>query len=255
MSYITTTNLTSIMAEMTDYCNAACPMCQRFDWDTNLINTVNSTHTTLNFIKEKIGDEILSRLNRWICQGTYGDAIMNPETIDIFGHLKKLNPSIEIIMHTNGGVRNEHFWKALAELDVKVIFSIDGLADTNHLYRRNVKWDKLMSNVKTFISNGGRAIWEYLVFKHNQHQTSQAEALSKRMGFENFRFPNPLRPDVNFKAESHLIDKRKSESDPQRGIVKHEYKISTESGLTIFACLFSFACILRKSLRSFQNFL
>ena len=109
MSYITTTNLTSIMAEMTDYCNAACPMCQRFDWDTNLIKTVNSTHTTLNFIKEKIGDEILSRLNRWICQGTYGDAIMNPETIDIFGHLKKLNPSIEIIMHTNGGVRNEHF--------------------------------------------------------------------------------------------------------------------------------------------------
>ena len=44
-----------------------------------------------------------------------------------------------------------------------------------------------MSNVKTFISNGGRATWEYLVFKHNQHQTSQAEALSKRMGFENFR--------------------------------------------------------------------
>ena len=118
MSYITTDNLTSIMAEMTDYCNAACPMCQRFDWNTNLIDTVNSTHTTLNFIKEKIGNEILSRLNRWICQGTYGDAIMNPETIDIFGHLKKLNPSIEIIMHTNGGVRNEHFWKALAELDV-----------------------------------------------------------------------------------------------------------------------------------------
>lgn len=57
------------------------------------------------------------------------------------------------------------------------------------------------------------------------------------MGFENFTFPNPLHPDVNFKAESHLIEKRKSESDPRRGIVKHEYKVSTESGLTIFACL------------------
>jgi hypothetical protein len=33
MSYITTDNLTNIMAEMTDYCNAACPMCNRFDWD------------------------------------------------------------------------------------------------------------------------------------------------------------------------------------------------------------------------------
>jgi len=57
------------------------------------------------------------------------------------------------------------------------------------------------------------------------------------MGFENFTFPNPLRPEVNFKAESHLVQKRMSESDSRRGIVKHEYKVTTESGLTIFACL------------------
>jgi len=69
------------------------------------------------------------------------------------------------------------------------------------------------------------------------------------MGFENFTFPNPLRPDVNFKAESHLIDKRKSESDPQRGIAKHEYKISTESGLTIFACLCPSLVHTREALR------
>ena len=57
------------------------------------------------------------------------------------------------------------------------------------------------------------------------------------MGFENFTFPNPLRPEENFKAESHLVQKRMSESDSRRGIVKHEYKVTTESGLTIFACL------------------
>ena len=57
------------------------------------------------------------------------------------------------------------------------------------------------------------------------------------MGFENFTFPNPLRPEVNFKAESYLVQKRMSESDSRRGIVKHEYKVTTESGLTIFACL------------------
>ena len=57
------------------------------------------------------------------------------------------------------------------------------------------------------------------------------------MGFENFTFPNPLRPEVNFKAQSHLVQKRMSESDSRRGIVKHEYKVTTESGLTIFACL------------------
>ena len=51
MSYITTDNLTNIMAEMTDYCNAACPMCNRFDWDLKLVKGITNTHhTTLSLI-------------------------------------------------------------------------------------------------------------------------------------------------------------------------------------------------------------
>ena len=85
MSYITIDNLTNIMAEMTDYCNAACPMCNRYDWDLNLVNGItNKHHTTLEFVKLKIGDKIISKLERWFCQGTYGDALMNPETVEIF---------------------------------------------------------------------------------------------------------------------------------------------------------------------------
>ena len=60
MAFITTDNLTHIMAEMTDYCNAACPMCNRYDWNLNLVKGVtNKHHTTLKFIKEKIGDGII----------------------------------------------------------------------------------------------------------------------------------------------------------------------------------------------------
>ena len=71
MPYITTDNLTSIMAEMTDYCNAACPMCNRFDWNLNLVKGItNSHHTTLEFIKKRIGSDVISRLRGWICQGT-----------------------------------------------------------------------------------------------------------------------------------------------------------------------------------------
>ena len=187
MSYITTDNLTHIMAEMTDYCNAACPMCNRYDWDLNLLEGItNSNHTTLEFIKDKIGEEIISKLKGWLCQGTYGDALMNPETLDIFKYLKKVNPNINIGMITNGGARNIDFWRTLAELKVNVTFSIDGLEDTNHLYRRNVKWDRLMKNVSAFITNGGRATWSFLVFKHNQDQIEDAKRLSKELGFKNF---------------------------------------------------------------------
>ena len=209
MSYITTDNLTNIMAEMTDYCNAACPMCNRFDWDLNLIKGVtNAHHTTLEFVKQRIGDEIISRLKGWICQGTYGDAVMNPETLEIFKYLKEVNPTIGIGMITNGGARNTDFWETLAELKVTVTFSIDGLADTNHLYRRNIKWDLLMENVNAFITNGGKANWSFLVFKHNQHQIDEAKKLSEELGFIDFEHAFSERwQDFNSDGEYREITK------------------------------------------------
>jgi MoaA/NifB/PqqE/SkfB family radical SAM enzyme len=219
MSYITTDNLTNIMAEMTDYCNAACPMCNRFEWDLNLVKGITNTHhTTLEFVKQRIGDEIISRLEGWACQGTYGDAVMNPETLEIFKYLKEVNPTIGIGMITNGGARNTDFWETLAELKVTVTFSIDGLADTNHLYRRNIKWDRLMENVNAFITNGGKANWSFLVFKHNQHQIDEAKKLSKELGFigfeysfserwQDFNSDGEYRDITSLKVDDYVIEK------------------------------------------------
>lgn len=211
MSFITTHNLTSIMAEMSDYCNAACPMCNRYDWDLDLVKGVtNRHHTTLQFVKERIGNEIISRLKSWICQGTYGDASMNPETVDIFEYLKKINPTLGIGMFTNGGARDKNFWRRLAEIGVNVTFSIDGLEDTNHLYRRNVKWSKLMENVKSFIDAGGQAGWSFLIFKHNEHQIKETKKISKDLGFKNFEYAFSERwQDFNSKGEYRDIDQIK----------------------------------------------
>ena len=213
------------MAEMTDYCNAACPMCNRYDWDLNLLKGItNSNHTTLEFIKKRIGEGVISRLKSWVCQGTYGDASMNPEAIEIFSYLKKINPTIRILLNTNGGARNVDFWKALADLKIRVVFSIDGLEDTNHLYRRNVKWQNLMNNVNAFIKNGGNAIWELLIFKHNQHQIEEAKKLSKELGFVSFNYSFSERwQDFNSEGEyrnitqiqvdNYIIAKPENQSD------------------------------------------
>ncbi|MED5230243.1 MAG: MaoC/PaaZ C-terminal domain-containing protein [Actinomycetota bacterium] len=57
------------------------------------------------------------------------------------------------------------------------------------------------------------------------------------MGFENFRFPNPLRPGVKFRSKSRLIDKRISSKDSSRGIVRHEYQVVSESNEIFFICV------------------
>jgi MoaA/NifB/PqqE/SkfB family radical SAM enzyme len=82
------------------------------------------------------------------------------------------------------------FWKEIASTGNKrleIIFSIDGLEDTNMIYRRNTNWGKIIENVKAFIGKGGIAIWEYLAFKHNEHQITQAKLLSVELGFQEFR--------------------------------------------------------------------
>ena len=67
----------------------------------------------------------------------------------------------------------------MAKYNTIVVFGIDGLSDTNHIYRKNVNWSKLEENYKTFIDHGGKAIWQFIVFEHNKHQLSQAKKISK----------------------------------------------------------------------------
>jgi hypothetical protein len=43
-----------------------------------------------------------------------------------------------------------------------------------------------MRNVKAFLEAGGNAEWDYIVFRHNEHQVEQARRLAKDLGFSRF---------------------------------------------------------------------
>ena len=140
MSYITIDNLNVINVELTDYCNAACPMCSRFKWDGSLYKEkVNSNHTSLSLIKDKISIKVIKQLKKFYSVGTFGDPLMNPECFQIYEWIKLNNDNCKLEMHSNGGGRSISFWSALGSLGVGVVFGLDGIEDTNHLYRGNGK--------------------------------------------------------------------------------------------------------------------
>ena len=78
-----------------------------------------------------------------------------------------------------------------------MVFSIDGLEDTNHVYRKNSNWNKLIKNATAFIDAGGHAHWDMLVYAHNQHQVNQCEQLAQSLGFTWFRAKVSKRPYIN----------------------------------------------------------
>ena len=211
--YITVDTINHINAELSNYCNAACPMCARFDSEQNLVKEItNNRHTTLDDIRDKIGTAVIKNLRMFRSCGNVGDGTMNPECEQIYDYVKSVNPTTDLSINTNGGARNTDFYKELAKLGVKVIFSIDGLEDTNHFYRRNVKWGKMLENVKAFLDAGGEAYWDFLVFKHNQHQVETAEKLSKQLGFKMFNRKSTTRWD-DFDQHGNWLQRNKIKID------------------------------------------
>jgi MoaA/NifB/PqqE/SkfB family radical SAM enzyme len=188
--------LNQLHIELTNACNAACPMCTRFHVNSPLVRPdLEIDQITLEKFKNYFPPEVIEKCEVILFCGVHGDPGMARDLFEICEYIGQANPKTTIRMNTNGGMRKPEFWSKLGELFAKkvedhwswqVTFSIDGLADTNHLYRRNVDWDKLMANVNAFINAGGRAEWDYLIFKHNEHQIDEAKELSKKLGFYSF---------------------------------------------------------------------
>jgi MoaA/NifB/PqqE/SkfB family radical SAM enzyme len=128
-------------------------------------------------------------INITLC-GNLGDPLLNNDLIPIVEYLAKHNPNLGIDIHTNGSLRNIAWWKKLAKSLPSgglVQFGIDGLEDTHHLYRIGTDFKKIIANARAFISEGGRARWNYITFKHNEHQLEAARKLSNELGFESFQ--------------------------------------------------------------------
>ena len=96
-------------------------------------------------------------------------------------------------MHTNGSARTIEWWQRLAQYNVKVIFGIDGLADTHALYRVGTDYDKIIENATAFINMGGNAEWHMLAFEHNEHQIEKCKSISEQIGFKRFQLKHTSR--------------------------------------------------------------
>jgi MoaA/NifB/PqqE/SkfB family radical SAM enzyme len=121
---------------------------------------------------------------------------MNNDLIKMCKYIKDNKPTMCIRIHTNGGARNSKWWRELRHSlpdNHVVIFALDGLQDTHHLYRIGTTFDNVLKNAKEFIDDGGIAEWVFIKFKHNEHQVEQAEKIAKVNGFSRFTVKNTIR--------------------------------------------------------------
>lgn len=181
--------IVTVQLDHTSRCNLACPQCARTNTTGKKFVPSPDMDLTVDDY-EKILDPFKHRAEKLklLHVGNYGDVIASP-TIDSVMDWCADNNFVYQNIHTNGSLRTPEWWADLARKlpDAQVIFSIDGLADTNHLYRVGANYEKILENAQAFINAGGKANWNFLIFEHNYHQVEQAKELAKKMGFYEFR--------------------------------------------------------------------
>jgi MoaA/NifB/PqqE/SkfB family radical SAM enzyme len=208
-------------------CNAGCLFCSRQDFFGKLQpNFPKNTTLPLSIFKKAIADPALRNLKEVFFCGNYGDALASPKILEPLTWLAERHPNIRWNIHTNGSLGTREFWIQLANLSKLsrgiVKFSIDGLEDTNSIYRKNVSFEKVMENLETFIAFGGKAVWKYIEFSHNSHQIEAAKVLSERLGCARFELRKNYSPESEY-----LLFASSLHAPPQEDQLKNEFTALT----------------------------
>lgn len=114
--------------------------------------------------------------------GDYGDAIYYPKLFDFIRHFRDTKT---FRIHTNGSYQTKNFWTTLSQLlgpDDTIIFGIDGLEDTHHLYRKNADWQSIMLGIDIMGKSCVKIIWKTIIFKFNYESLDKIQTFAESKG-------------------------------------------------------------------------
>lgn len=189
-------SITALHIELTDKCQAACPMCARnINGGANRPFIKNADISIDQFV-QWFTPKFLSKLNNFYSCGNYGDPAFAKDCLEIYTYVRQCNPTARLALHTNGSLRTKEWWQALAKIinpNGQVIFAVDGFAGKHELYRRHTKFEKVIESIKAFVEAGGDARVDSLVFAHNEHETEELKKYLLDLGVTEVNFKSTKR--------------------------------------------------------------
>ena len=161
-------NIQWLHAEVTTRCNAWCPFCPRNLDGYTILPGLDMEDLPVESLEQRIKQ--FPNLDGIQFCGIFGDPCAAKNIDELLDCAFSFDNIKTVQIQTNGSLRKPEWYAKLAErgkhLDMlQVWFGIDGLEDTNHVYRQGTSWNKIMDNESTFIKAGGNALWQFIPFE------------------------------------------------------------------------------------------
>lgn len=180
----------TLQFEISSICNLKCVGCTRIDSTGEVADTLpKNTVLDLDLFKKIIDNPLVEEHVRKIqfC-GTVDEPTSHPQFLDMLRHAVG---RYHISIHSNCSVRTPKYWKEMANIlknhSHSLLANIDGLEDTNYIYRRGANWNKIVENITAYLNNGGQGRWQMLIFPWNEHQVEKVKAYAAELGFGSFK--------------------------------------------------------------------
>lgn len=174
--------------EPTLFCNLRCPSCPT-GLRLGLRPSASIEEGLFKSAIDEVGDYIFT-LNMY----NWGEPLLHKKTPEMIRYAKKKD--INIVMSTNLSIKftDEYIDNLVKSGLDRLIVSLDGAsAETYERYRVSGDFDLVRRNILRIRDAKQRlgmqtptVVWQYLVFKHNEHEIEKARGLYKDWGADEF---------------------------------------------------------------------
>ena len=198
-------NKNRLHIELTSRCTLACPACARTVWKNLLKTPIPKADLDIDSLAKFLDCDKGRSIDRFLLCGDIGDPIYYPQ---LFDFIKRFRDTKKFDIRTNGSYQTEEFWNTLASLlgpQDTITFGIDGLEDTNQLYRKNSDWKSIMLGVDIMAKSSTNVLWQTIVFKFNQDHLDKIQAFAESKGTKFFtRISDRFNDDNLIPAQQHV---------------------------------------------------
>lgn len=165
-------------------CNLRCPLCPTGKSEPGAKKGFMSFRLFKQIFDQLKED--LSEINLY----NWGEPLLNKDLIRMIRYVKECNKNIKVLTSTNLNVNDNALLEEFISSGIdQVVVSCDGVSQAVYeKYRVGGNLDLVMKNLKFLVnknklsSKNTLITWNFLVFKHNEHEIEAAKEMAKDLG-------------------------------------------------------------------------